>query len=75
MNNLQFTEWTDFRKCANEPSHLRRMTSLGNESFTPLSPETQVSGISDIQLIETTSDTKRKLVDLRHLKKDFTGVK
>jgi hypothetical protein len=47
----------------------------GKESFTPLSPETQVSGISDIQLIETTSDTKRKLVDLRRLKKDFTGVK
>ena len=41
MNNLQSTEWTDFRKCANEPLHLKRMTGVGNESFTPVNFQTK----------------------------------
>ena len=44
---------------------------VGEESFTPISPETLVSGISDIQLQEATTDSKRKLIDLRRIKKDF----
>jgi hypothetical protein len=41
MNNLQFTEWSNFGKCANEPAHLKRMTGTGNETFTPVNFRTK----------------------------------
>jgi len=41
MSNLQATKWTDFRKCANEPSHIQRMTGVGNETFTPVNFQTK----------------------------------
>ncbi len=47
----------------------------GKESFTPLSPEIQVLGISNIQLEESISNTERKLIDLRRMRKDFKEEK
>ena len=41
MSNLQSTKWTDYRKCANQPSHLQRMTGVGNETFTPINFQTK----------------------------------
>ncbi|MHA1236363.1 MAG: hypothetical protein ACTSQ9_01735 [Candidatus Hodarchaeales archaeon] len=45
---------------------------VGKESFTTLSPEVRISGMSDIQLMESTSDSERKLIDLQRLKNSFS---
>ena len=43
----------------------------GKESFTPLSPEIEISGISDIQLQETKTESEKRMVDLRRFKQGF----
>jgi hypothetical protein len=43
----------------------------GNESFTPLSPEIIIEGISEIQLIDTETESKKSLIDIRQIKKNF----
>ncbi len=45
---------------------------VGKESFTTLSPEVLISGMADILLQESTSDSERKLIDLRRLKNKYS---
>ena len=46
----------------------------GNESFTPLSPEIEIEGITEIQLIDTETESKKSMMDLRQIKKDFQEI-
>jgi hypothetical protein len=39
----------------------------GNESFTPLSPTFKLSGFEGIQLLESTSESEKKMIDIRLL--------
>ncbi len=43
----------------------------GNESFTPLSPEINIEGISEIQLMNSETESKKSLIDIRQIKKNF----
>jgi hypothetical protein len=46
----------------------------GNDSFTPLSPEIEIESISEIQLIDTETESKKSMIDIRQIKKDFQEI-
>lgn len=46
----------------------------GNDSFTPLSPEIEIESISEIQLVDTETESKKSMIDIRQIKKDFQEI-
>ncbi|PWI48378.1 hypothetical protein CEE45_07225 [Candidatus Heimdallarchaeota archaeon B3_Heim] len=46
----------------------------GQESFTPLSPTIEIKNVKEIQMLETSSDSKKALIDIRHLKLKFMEI-
>ncbi|MHA1975640.1 MAG: hypothetical protein ACW98F_06450 [Candidatus Hodarchaeales archaeon] len=49
-----------------------RMT--GKESFTPLAPTIEMTNFKDVQMLETSTESKKALIDIRHLKLKFLEV-
>ena len=47
------------------------MRIKGKESFTPLSPTFEISGVKEVQLLETTSESNQTLIDIRRLKEKY----
>ncbi|MHA2290314.1 MAG: hypothetical protein ACXABG_16125 [Promethearchaeota archaeon] len=46
----------------------------GKESFTPLAPTIEMKNFKDIQMLETSTDSKKALLDIRHLKLKFLEI-
>ncbi|MHA2153699.1 MAG: hypothetical protein ACXABU_00030 [Candidatus Hodarchaeales archaeon] len=46
----------------------------GKESFTPLAPTIEMKNCKEIQILETSSDSKKALLDIRHLKLKFLEI-
>ncbi len=46
----------------------------GQESFTPLSPTIEIKNIKEIQMLETSSESEKALIDIRHLKLKFLEI-
>ncbi|MHA2106120.1 MAG: hypothetical protein ACW99R_00245 [Candidatus Hodarchaeales archaeon] len=46
----------------------------GKESFTPLAPTIEMKNCREIQILETSSDSKKALLDIRHLKLKFLEI-
>ena len=46
----------------------------GKESFTPLAPTIEMQNFREIHMLETSSDSEKSLIDIRHLKLKFLEI-